>query len=826
MTPEQLRQVETLFHRGKDLSPEDRRALLDAQCGDDPEVRAEVEKRLAHANPDETTAAPRDEVTQPLRLSEADPALSTAGPAIEGYDILREIHRGGQGVVYQAVQKSTKRKVAIKVLLEGPYASKSARRRFEREIELVAQLKHPNVIGVFHSGQTSDDRQYCVMDYVRGTPLDQYVRNEKLTLEDALKLFVKVCEAVNYAHQKGVIHRDLKPSNILVDSGGEPKVLDFGLAKQLVDREASLVSLTGQVVGTLPYMSPEQAEGNPDKIDIRTDVYALGVILYQMLTGCYPYPVAGNMADVLKHIAETPPTPPSRSWKSDSGLTRRTRKRIRPGQCPIDDEVQTIVLRTLAKERQRRYQSAGELARDIGHYLADEPIEAKRDSGWYVLRKHLRRYRLPIAAAALFVVVITVSLVVSVSLWRQAERDRAAAVLAEKAQSRARQEAEQARDAETEQRQEAERQARIAQAVNDFLHNDLLASVSLEAWGRQVTVREVLDAASKKIEGRFADAPVIEASIRSTLGNCYRILGEYAPAGPHLTRALELYRRVLGEEHPNTLGSMYNLAGFYLEQGRYDQAEPLHVKTLELRRRVLGEEHPDTLHSMNYLAVLYEQQGRYDQAEPLYVKTLEVYRRVLGEEDPLTLLSMHDLANLYRQQGRYDQAEPLFVKTLEVQRRVLDEEHPDTLLSMRNLAELLRAEKKQDQARPYVRQLLALRKKAAERTGADAIDLNAYAWELLTCEPADLRDPVAALPVARKAVRKRGGKDPGILDTLALAHFLNGDVAMAIETEEKALSLLPPGNSPLRKALEESLAGYRTAASQPATTQPANESGE
>ncbi len=312
---------------------------------------------------------------------------ASAGFGIEGYDHLREIHRGGQGVVYQAIQRSTKRKVAIKVLLEGPYASKSARRRFEREIELVAQLKHPNIIGIFHSGRTSDDRQYRVMDYVRGVPLDQYVRNEKLTLEGALKLFAKVCEAVNYAHQKGVIHRDLKPSNILVDADGAPKVLDFGLAKQLLSREASLISLTGQVVGTLPYMSPEQAEGNPDKIDIRTDVYALGVILYQMLTGHYPYPVAGQMAEVLRHIAETPPTPPSRSWKSESGVTKRDTKRLRPGVCPIDDEVQTIVLHTLAKERERRYQSAGELAKDVAHYLADEPIEARRDSGWYVLKK-------------------------------------------------------------------------------------------------------------------------------------------------------------------------------------------------------------------------------------------------------------------------------------------------------------------------------------------------------------------------------------------------------------------------------------------------------
>ena len=448
MTPEQFRQVEDLFHRGKGLPPDEQRALLDAECGDDAEVRTEVEKLLAQADPDETLADLKGKVDRVLRPGGDDPSAAAGGPAIEGYEIIREIHRGGQGVVYQAIQKSTKRKVAIKVLLEGPYASKSARRRFEREIELVAQLKHPNIIGIFHSGQTSDGRQYCVMDYVRGVPLDQYVHDNKSTLEDALQLFAKVCEAVNYAHQKGVIHRDLKPSNILVDADGEPKVLDFGLAKQLVSREASLISLTGQVVGTLPYMSPEQAEGNPDKIDIRTDVYALGVILYQMLTGHYPYPVAGQMAEVLKHIAETPPTPPSRSWKSDSGVTQCAHRRIRPGQCPIDDEVQTIVLRTLAKERDRRYQSAGELAKDVGHYLADEPIEAKRDSGWYVFRKSLHRYRMPVAVVAGFVVLVAGSAIALAFLSHKLAGERDAVQRAILAEKRQRQEVETRKEAE------------------------------------------------------------------------------------------------------------------------------------------------------------------------------------------------------------------------------------------------------------------------------------------------------------------------------------------------------------------------------------------
>ncbi|MFQ5434929.1 MAG: protein kinase, partial [Anaerolineae bacterium] len=200
-----------------------------------------------------------DEAGAPTQTREAADEPPTEPPIeIEGYEILRELHRGGQGIVYQAIQKTTPRKVAIKVLLEGPFASERAKRRFEREIELVAQLRHPNIIAVFHSGRTADGRQYCVMDYVRGIPLDQYVHDHKLTLEDALKLFSTVCDAVNYAHQKGVIHRDLKPSNILVDSAGVSKVLDFGLAKQLAGPADSVVSLTSQVVGTLPYMSPEQ----------------------------------------------------------------------------------------------------------------------------------------------------------------------------------------------------------------------------------------------------------------------------------------------------------------------------------------------------------------------------------------------------------------------------------------------------------------------------------------------------------------------------------------------------------------------------------------
>ncbi len=438
----------------------------------------------------------------------------TFSQGIPGYRLIREISRGGQGVVYQAVQESTKRKVAVKVLLEGPYASESARNRFQREVDLVAQLKHAHIVTIFDSGTTSSPLQgegrgegllWFAMDYVRGLPLHQYVRENKLTLEQALKLFGQVCEAVQYAHQKGVIHRDLKPSNILVDSDGVPRVLDFGLAKQAGPVE-TVVSLTGQVVGTLPYMSPEQARGNPDHIDTRTDVYALGVILYELLTGHFPYPVAGMMDEVLRNIRETPPTPPSRAWRADSGVGAHGKRKHRPSQCPIDDEVQTIVLKALAKERERRYQTTGELRRDIGHYLAGEPIEAKRDSGWYVLRKQLRQHRGPVVAG--LAVILSLTLGLAGTLWKAAEAQREAARAGNEAAAARLAEAEQRRLAESEAAARKTADAKTAEteaALKTIEYNSYVANVGLAAAAMEFRqfdrVRTRLDACATRLRG-------------------------------------------------------------------------------------------------------------------------------------------------------------------------------------------------------------------------------------------------------------------------------------------------------------------------------------
>lgn len=347
---------------------------------------------VCHALDDE--ARDRDKTMIVASGASSAPSADGSGdaPEIEGYSIIRELGRGGMGAVYLARQESTKREVALKVLLQGPFASTTAKRRFEREVELAAQLDHPNIVTILDSGITSG-RYYCAMRNIEGRRLDHYIAGHKLSPQDILTLFLKICRAINHAHQKGVIHRDLKPSNILVDDKGEPFILDFGLAKptetsSMSDIDQTQISMTGQIMGTLPYMSPEQTTGRQQDVDIRSDVYALGVILYQLLTGRFPYQVAGKLADVLRNIVEVAPERPS--------TLRRN----------INNEIETIVLKALAKEPIRRYQSADAFGGDIQRYLNGEAIEAKRDSGWYVLRKTARQHQAPLSAAAVIMILI------------------------------------------------------------------------------------------------------------------------------------------------------------------------------------------------------------------------------------------------------------------------------------------------------------------------------------------------------------------------------------------------------------------------------------
>ncbi len=365
-------------------------------------ARRQIEAAKLEA--ENATRAPRS----PMQSPDADAASGQLPDSFSGYDLVRQIHRGGQGVVYQAIQRTTKRKVAIKVLRDGPFAGPRDKARFEREVQILGQLSHPNIVGIHDSGVAAGNFFY-VMDYISGQSLDVFMASRARSIDETLRLFAEICEAISAAHLRGVIHRDLKPGNIRIDQDGNPHILDFGLAKTVMGEatdgsHAQVMSMTGQFVGSAPWASPEQAEGIPGKIDIRTDVYSLGVILYQMLTARFPYEVVGNMREVLDNILSAVPIRPSTIRKQ------------------INNELETIVLRCLSKERERRYQSAGELARDIRHYLAGEPIEAKRDSGFYLLKKSLLRHRAQIVTGVAFLLVLLV--VSTVFLWRAAKSDQ------------------------------------------------------------------------------------------------------------------------------------------------------------------------------------------------------------------------------------------------------------------------------------------------------------------------------------------------------------------------------------------------------------------
>ncbi|MHC4425321.1 MAG: tetratricopeptide repeat protein [Planctomycetota bacterium] len=652
--------------------------------------------------------------------------MEKPGGWIGRYKLISVLGEGGMGIVYLAEQeRPIRRRVALKVIKPGMDSARVIA-RFEAERQALALLDHPSIAHVYDAGTTESGRPYFVMEYVEGLPITEHCDHHKLSIEHRLNLFLQVCHAINHAHHKGIIHRDIKPSNILVSTQDEqvvPKIIDFGVAKALAQplTERTLVTEQGQLFGTPEYMSPEQADMVGEDIDTRSDIYALGVLLYVMLTGVLPFEPEtlreGGIEHIRKMIRETDPKTPStrlsKLGEAAEKIAESRRTKIETLARRLHKELEWIPLKAMRKERTERYRSASELADDIENYLRGDPLIAGPLTAVYRFKKFVRRNRVLVAGVAAVLAVLAGGVVVS--------------MLFAFGQARARAE---------------------AQAVSDFLQQDVLASADpAKAKSPDVTVSYILDAASKNIDAKLEDQPLVEASIQHTLGKTYLNLGKYKKAKPHLERALQLRQKHLGEEHPDTAASIFKLGELYYRQGRSDEAVPLYIKALDIRRRVLGTEHPDTLRTMYYLAKLRWEDHRSREAESLLIKVLKLQRRVLGEEHPDTLRTMYglgyvysvyfgdqdhynkkaeellvdakkgqsrvlgedhpdtiktigSLGELYSLLGRHDEAEPLCVKALEVSRRVLGEEHPSTLLYMGDLAQLYWRWGRLDKAEP------------------------------------------------------------------------------------------------------------------------------
>jgi serine/threonine protein kinase/Flp pilus assembly protein TadD len=712
----------SIFFAALDIDdPAERGAYLDRACGADGPMRRRVDRLLkAH------TAA--GQFLQPLAALAGDTDLlapDTAGPPppLEGlgsrigpYTLLHRLGEGGMGAVYLAEQeRPVRRQVALKVIKPG-MDSEQVVARFEAERQALALMDHAHIAKVLDAGTTEAGRPYFVMELVRGAPITRYCDDNRLSLRERLELFVPVCHAVQHAHQKGVVHRDLKPSNVLValaDGRPVPKVIDFGVAKALEQRltDKTFVTGFGQIVGTLEYMAPEQARLDALDVDTRSDVYALGAILYELLTATTPFErrrLRGvGLDEGLRIIREEgPPAPSARLSVTRNLFAVAAHRKTEPGKLHrlVRVDLDRVVMKCLEKDRARRYETANGLAQDIQRYLNDEPVSAGPPSAAYRLRKFVRRNRRWLAPAAALAVALVLG--TGVSAWQ--------AVRA----TRAEREAKVERDAAVTERKRADEEAAIAQAVSDFITDDILRQASAHHQASptrkpdpDLKVRTALDRAAENIAGKFAGQPRVEVALRDVIGRTYWELGEADKALTQLEAAVRRARAALGPEHHDTLKCLSDLASVYQYQGQYARAEPLFFEASELSRKLNGPEHPDTLTFLNNLGLIYQDLSQLDKAEPLFTRVLELRRQALGEEHADTLTSANNLAGVCQLLGQHDRAARLYARTLEVRLRVLGPEHPDTLTTTNNLGLQYRYLGRYAEAEPLLRQALQFARK-------------------------------------------------------------------------------------------------------------------
>jgi len=666
--------------------------------------RQRVEKLLAAHAKAGNAFRPQVGTTGCQSTAPAAPRADTSGSVIAGrYKLLDKIGEGGMGEVWVAEQtQPVRRKVALKLIKPG-MDSKSVLARFEAERQALAVMDHPSIAKVLDGGLTGSGRPYFVMEYVKGIPITEYCDTARLGIAERLNLFVQVCSAVQHAHQKGIVHRDLKPSNILValhDNTPVPKVIDFGLAKALHFSltERTLHTAHETIVGTPLYMSPEQAQLNNLDVDTRSDIYSLGVLLYELLTGTTPLEkqrLKDAAWDEVRRIIreEEPPRPSTRLSSTDKLPSLAACRQTEPTKLTMQlrGELDWIAMKALEKDRSRRYETANGLSRDIQRYLSDEVVEARPPSNGYRLQKFLRRYKGQVIAAGLVLLALLAGITGTTFGLIQARQQEKLA-------------GERLIQVEDE-KKKVEEEKQIAQAVRDFLQNKLLRQTDPHAQADALlaagdsstkqkpnpTIRELLDRAAlelapNKIEANFPRQPLLQAELLKTVGDTYGGVGEYGRAIAFLARATDLRKANLGPDHADTLTVLNNLAMAYQDAGKLPQAIELFEQVRDALVKKLGADHQDTLTVLNNLAVAYKVDGKLPQAIKLYEQVRDASVKKLGADHSHTLFTLNNLALAYQKAGKLLQAIELFEQVRDALVKKLGADHPDTLSTLNNLA--------------------------------------------------------------------------------------------------------------------------------------------
>ncbi len=686
MDAERWRQIEALFHDALERPAAERPAFVDAAT-DDEDVRREVIALLAaEAGADELIDGA---LASALELATEESAPESIGP----YRVLERLGEGGLATVYLAERsdRQYRMRVAIKVVKRGMDTAEILRRlRLERQI--LAGLDHPNVARLLDGGSTEDGRPYVVMEAIDGSPIDEHCDSRRLGIRARLEIFRKVCSAVHAAHRSLVIHRDLKPSNILVTDGGEPKLLDFGIAKllgpQAVDQTVAR-TLTGMRWLTPEYASPEQVRGEP--LTTAADVYALGVLLYELLCGRRPFRFESRSPGEIERLVceREPPRPSARLATAVDGeasaaelaaargeTTERLRRRL-------TGDLDTIVRVAMRKEPGRRYASAQALEDDIRRYLESRPLTARPDTATYRIKKFVRRNRVAVIAASLVAASLIAGIVGTTrALWIA--------------------------DA---QRQRAEQHLEELEEVVRFNVGMFRVADPGEARGNSVTVREVLDRAAARVSQELGGRPAVAARLLSTLGLVHQALGLYGRAGELLEQALERRREAFGDGSPEFARGVYELAVIRHDQRRLDEALELFDRAMNHHRRLYGDRHPEIAAILNSQAHTHVARGEWTEAEAGHRRALDLRLEMFGNGEIETAESRNDLGEVLFYQERYAEAEPLFESALEVRRRVHGSDHPEVAETLHNLAATAAEQGRHEEAEILYLEVLELRRK-------------------------------------------------------------------------------------------------------------------